>query len=103
MSRHINRPRLADVKIIIVDIVVIMAALRSRCGRYIFVLWFLLVSFYFFLSFSSPNLSRRRSDVYLPYFLSANLDKNSSGDEIANVHFYAVRPEATRIRLNNAK
>jgi len=24
-------------------------------------------------------------------------DKNSSGDEIANVNFYAVRPEATRI------
>ena len=24
--------------------------------------------------------------------------KNSSGDEIANVSFYAVRPEATRIR-----
>jgi len=25
-------------------------------------------------------------------------DKNSSGDEIANVNFYAVRPEATQIR-----
>jgi len=25
-------------------------------------------------------------------------DKNSSEDEIANVNFYAVRPEATRIR-----
>jgi len=25
-------------------------------------------------------------------------DKNSSGDEIAKVNFYAVRPEATRIR-----
>jgi len=24
--------------------------------------------------------------------------KNSSGDEIANVNFYAVRPEATQIR-----
>jgi len=24
--------------------------------------------------------------------------KNSSGDEIANVNFYTVRPEATRIR-----
>ena len=30
--------------------------------------------------------------------LSQVLDKNSSGDEIANVNFYAVRPEATRIR-----
>ena len=29
--------------------------------------------------------------------------KNSSGAEIANVNFYAVRPEATRIRWNNAK
>jgi len=29
--------------------------------------------------------------------------KSSSGDEIANVNFYAVRPEATRIRWNNAK
>ena len=35
-----------------------MAALRSRCGHYIFALWFL-------LSFlSSPNLSGRRLDVY---------------------------------------
>jgi len=34
----------------------IMAALRSICGHYIFVLWFLL--------FSSPNLSRQRLDVY---------------------------------------
>jgi len=29
--------------------------------------------------------------------------RNSSGDEIANVNFYAIRPEATRIRRNNAK
>jgi len=35
-----------------------MAAPRSRCGHYIFALWF------FLLSFSSPNLSRRRLDVY---------------------------------------
>jgi len=26
-----------------------------------------------------------------------NVNKNSSGDEIANVNFYAVRPEATQI------
>ena len=37
----------------------IMAALRSRCGHYIFVLFLLLSSF-----FSSPNLSGRRLDVY---------------------------------------
>jgi len=27
-----------------------------------------------------------------------NNNKNSSGDEITNVNFYAVHPEATRIR-----
>jgi len=37
-----------------------MAALRSRCGHYIFALWFLSI---FFL-YSSPNLSGRRFDVY---------------------------------------
>jgi len=35
--------------------------------------------------------------------LTHKQNKNSSGDEIANVNFYAVRPEATRIRWNNAK
>jgi len=44
-------------------IMFVMAALRSRCGHYIFALWFLLSSsFFFFLSL--PNLSRRRLDVY---------------------------------------
>jgi len=38
---------------------VIMAALRSRCGHYIFALWFL--SFFFF---SLLNLSSRRVGVY---------------------------------------
>jgi len=41
------------------------------------------------------------------YFASstthAKCNKNSSGDEIANVSFYAVHPEPTRIRWNNAK
>ena len=37
-----------------------MAALRSRCGRYIVALGFL-SSFFFF---ASPNLSRHRLDVY---------------------------------------
>ena len=41
---------------------IIMAALGSRCGHYIFVLWFLLLPFY--LLFSSPNLSGRRLHVY---------------------------------------
>jgi len=30
------------------------------------------------------------------------VNNNWSGDEIANVNFYTVRPEATRIRWNNA-
>ena len=38
---------------------ILMAALRSRCGHYIFALWFLLSSL-----FSSPNLSGRTLDVY---------------------------------------
>jgi len=38
-----------------------MAALRSRCGHYIFALRFLISSIVFF---SSPNLSGRRLDVY---------------------------------------
>jgi len=42
-------------------LVFIMAALHSRCGHYIFVLWF-----FFLLSFfySSLNLSCHRWDVY---------------------------------------
>ena len=36
-----------------------MATLHSRCGHYIFLLWFLLSVF-----FSSPILSRRRLDAY---------------------------------------
>jgi len=39
----------------------IMAALRSRCGHYIFALWFLSSIFF---CFSLPNVSRHRSDVY---------------------------------------
>jgi len=39
------------------------------------------------------HVNKIRCDVY-----RAKQYKNSSGDEIANVNFYAVRPEATRIR-----
>jgi len=39
---------------------VAVAALRSICGHYIFVLLFLLLSSIFF---SSPNLCRRKLDV----------------------------------------
>jgi len=41
-----------------------MAALCNRAGHYIFAMWFLSSSFFFFLLFSSPNLSGRRLDVY---------------------------------------
>jgi len=37
-----------------------------------------------------PGTSYRHADARFR-------DENSSGDEIANVNFYAVRPEATRI------
>jgi len=37
-----------------------MAALRSRCGHYIFALWFLSIFFFY----SSSNLSGCRLDVY---------------------------------------
>jgi len=39
-----------------------MVALWNRADHYIFALWFLLSCSIFF--FSSPNLSRRRLDVY---------------------------------------
>ena len=50
-----------------------MAALHSRCGHYIFALWFLLLSFFFFLAQSLQSQSG-----CLPYFhtwcgLTANL------------------------------
>jgi len=41
-------------------VTIITAALRSRCGHYVFALWFLLSSFFFL---SSPNLNRRILDV----------------------------------------
>ena len=57
----------------------VMAALRSRCGHEIFALWFLSSSIFFFLS--SPNLSRPSLDVYHNLHtccgLSANLECRS--------------------------
>jgi len=57
-----------------------MAALCSRCGRYVFALWFFL-SFFLLLFFSSPNLSGGRVDVYHTFYtwcgLSANLECRS--------------------------
>jgi len=43
--------------------ILFMVALRSRCGHYIFALWFLSI-FLSFIFYSSPNLSRQRLDVY---------------------------------------
>jgi len=51
-------------------------------------------------SFLASILDTKTSDQTQP---TTKWNKNSSGDEIANVNFYAVRPEATRIRWNNAK
>jgi len=51
----------------------VMAAVWNRAGHYIFALWFLLLSFYLFFS---PNLSRRRLDIFHFHTwcgLSANL------------------------------
>jgi len=57
--------------------VLIMAALRSRCGHYIFVLFLLLLSWFY----SSPNLSGRSLDVYHTFThgvaLFANLECRS--------------------------
>jgi len=44
------------------SVVLIMAALRSRCGHCIY--FAAVGTFFFFLGFSSPNLSGRRLDVY---------------------------------------
>ena len=41
--------------------------------------------------------------VYCGQTVGRSRHKNSSGDEIANVKFYADRPEATRIRWNNTQ
>ena len=47
--------------------VVFMAALRSRCGHYIFALWFLLLSFYLF-----PRLVSAVADWMSVYHTSAH-------------------------------
>jgi len=41
---------------------------------------------------------RMRTQMRMPLYRPIKHDKNSSGDEIANVNFYAVRPGGTRIR-----
>jgi len=51
---------------------------------------------------SNPRPLDRKCDILLRHCATYR-HKNSSGNEIANVNFYAVRPEATRIRWNNAK
>jgi len=50
-------------------------------------------------SVQCPGQSMFCSGILMSQIFS---NKNSSGDEIANVNFYAVRPEATRICWNNA-
>ena len=41
----------------------------------------------------------KRHSRFCKYINSKRKTKNSSGDEIANVNFYAVRPEATRVSV----
>jgi len=59
----------------------LMAALWNRAGHYTFALWFLLLSSIYLSFFSSPNLSRRRLDVYHTFHtwcgVSANLECRS--------------------------
>jgi len=48
---------------------------------------------------SDTTLQRQIQGYQFPLFWGLNnVYKNSLGDEIANVNFYAVRPEATQIR-----
>ena len=71
MSLNGDRPKLSGtftlMHVFLADSLadIVTATLRSRCGHYIFALWFL--SIFYLLSFffcSSPNLSGRRLDVY---------------------------------------
>jgi len=58
-----------------------------------------------FLSSVRRNSVLEELRVNMSLVLLTLNDKNSSGDEIANVNFYAVRPEATEfaeITQNNA-
>jgi len=50
------------------------------------------------LIFTSPLLGVQSIAMTVSVYLLAYLNKNSSGDEIANVNFYAVRPESYQIR-----
>jgi len=46
MIEHYGNVFVANYVIVTVSIIVVMAALWSRAGHYIFVLWFLLLSFF---------------------------------------------------------
>jgi len=54
------------------------------------------------IAYSNTVLTQAKT-LCVANFTAPFMNKNSSGDEIANVNFYAVRPEATQIRWNNAK
>ena len=82
------------------DHLFIMAALRSRCGHYIFALWFL--SFYlFFLA-----LSQRPQIGCLPYFdtwcgLSANL--NQANLAKCNLHMHHINTTVCILKNKTVK
>jgi len=101
------------------NVVVIMVTLWNRANHYIFALWFL--SFFFFLLFSSPNLSGCRLDVchtsHTWCGLGANLEcrsemyctrlagnagrkKSPSGHHRTNLSGYIF---ATKALINNRK
>jgi len=53
--------------------------------------------------FDTCERTDRHTDMFIAIFCTHTRgevkgNENSSGDEIANVNFYAVRPKATRIR-----
>jgi len=50
-----------------------------------------------------PSQMVRGSPAIKHFWCIIKHNKNSSGDEIANVNFYAVRPGSYRFRWNNAK
>jgi len=72
MACQTPRTWMDDYRIFAINVLIRpMAALRSRCGHYIFIMWFLLSFFFLLLSFFSPILSRRTFDVYtiLPHMV----------------------------------
>ena len=54
------------------------------------------------LPLPSQPLYQSTGELTIAAVITTRWNKNSSGDETANVNFYPVRPDATRIHWNNA-